>query len=83
MNCNNCDGTFIYVGSFKSRHLEVIDKEIILDENTPRLIFCFACRCCDNHTVMDWSNNRIEVKQNYQKRNARYITVVDGEKTNE
>lgn len=75
MNCNKCDGTLMYIGAFKSPRDLSFKDEIINDINIPTIVFCFVCRCCDNDIVVDWTNGRIEMQQNYGTKEARYVTL--------
>lgn len=74
MNCNKCDGTLVYFGSFKSGRTVILKDEVYSDKHIPTITFCFTCRCCDNQIILDWSNGLISYTQNYGTPEVHYIT---------
>lgn len=65
LKCSNCNGTFMYIDSFKCSRSLIIKDIIFYDKNIPGIIFVFICRCCENKVILDWDDESIIVTQNY------------------
>ena len=65
MKCDKCDGTIMYICSFKSKLDLTLNGDVLFDKNVPIITFCFMCRSCDNKMLLEWHNGKIGLTKNY------------------
>ncbi len=65
MKCDNCDGTMMYVASFKSAFDLELNGDVLFDKNIPCITFGFVCRSCENKMLLEWHNGELQLTTNY------------------